>query len=90
MRLPFIQMVLEQPFFTTDQISKLVKECESTIDTMFPAVVMAGTNEEVLLESGELMLAGEGILRNTIAALMTMQEMRRGSSTYGHFSLPPL
>jgi SPX domain protein involved in polyphosphate accumulation len=38
LRLPFIQKVLQQPFFTTDLISKLVKECESTIDAlMFPA-----------------------------------------------------
>jgi hypothetical protein len=38
LRLPFIQKVLQQPFFTTDVISKLVKECESTIDAlMFPA-----------------------------------------------------
>ncbi|GFS35529.1 SPX domain protein 3 [Actinidia rufa] len=33
---------------------------------------------------------GEGIFRNTVAALLTMQEIRRGSSTYNHFSLPPL
>ncbi|KAG5251438.1 SPX domain-containing protein [Salix suchowensis] len=35
-------------------------------------------------------VAGKGILRNAIAALMTMKEIRRGSSTYSHFSLPPL
>lgn len=34
--------------------------------------------------------AGEGIFRNTVAALLTMREMRRGSSTYSAFSLPPL
>ncbi|EYU31952.1 hypothetical protein MIMGU_mgv11b016719mg, partial [Erythranthe guttata] len=36
LRLPFIQKVLEQPFFTTDLISKLVKECETTIESVFP------------------------------------------------------
>ncbi|KAL9359794.1 hypothetical protein Peur_047917 [Populus x canadensis] len=35
-------------------------------------------------------VAGEGIFRNAIAALMTMKEIRKGSSTYSHFSLPPL
>jgi len=34
--------------------------------------------------------AGQGIFRNTVAALVTMGELRSGSSTYGHFSLPPM
>ncbi|CAN6455110.1 unnamed protein product [Victoria cruziana] len=37
MRLPFIQMVLHQPFFTTDLLLKLVKECEKMLDHLFPA-----------------------------------------------------
>ncbi|RWR73357.1 SPX domain-containing protein 1-like protein [Cinnamomum micranthum f. kanehirae] len=36
-RLPFIQRVLQQPFFTTDLIYKLVKECEVMLDSLFPA-----------------------------------------------------
>ncbi|XP_062175360.1 SPX domain-containing protein 3-like [Alnus glutinosa] len=86
LRLPFIQKVLEQPFFTTDLISKLVKECESTIDAVFPAEEEQRTRE--VREATTV--AEEGIFRNTVAALQTMQEIRRGSSTYGHFSLPPL
>ncbi|KAJ4953471.1 hypothetical protein NE237_030303 [Protea cynaroides] len=35
-RLPFIQRVLQQPFFTTDLIYKLVKECETMLDNLFP------------------------------------------------------
>ncbi|XP_010914861.1 SPX domain-containing protein 1 [Elaeis guineensis] len=35
-RLPFIQKVLQQPFFTTDLLYKLVKECESMLDSLFP------------------------------------------------------
>ncbi|KAL9223984.1 hypothetical protein vseg_000062 [Gypsophila vaccaria] len=35
-RLPFIQRVLQQPFFTTDLIYKLVKECERMLDRLFP------------------------------------------------------
>ncbi|XP_057981372.1 SPX domain-containing protein 3 [Malania oleifera] len=89
LRLPFIQKVLQQPFFTTDLISKLVKEWESTIDAVFPAAVLEEGGREPkqgITVAGE----GEGILRNTVAALLTMQEIRRGSSTYSHFSLPPL
>ncbi|KAJ9140979.1 hypothetical protein P3X46_031566 [Hevea brasiliensis] len=35
-RLPFIQKVLQQPFFTTDLLYKLVKECETMLDRLFP------------------------------------------------------
>ncbi|MQL73487.1 hypothetical protein Taro_005822 [Colocasia esculenta] len=31
-RLPFIQKVLQQPFFTTDLLNKLIKECERMLD----------------------------------------------------------
>ncbi|XP_057807332.1 SPX domain-containing protein 3 [Salvia miltiorrhiza] len=82
MRLPFIQKVLQQPFFTTDLISKLVKECQTTIESVFPP--------SVAFPDREVAVPGDGIFRNTVAALLTMQEMRRGSSTYSHFSLPPL
>ncbi|KAJ4837672.1 SPX domain-containing protein 2 [Turnera subulata] len=35
-RLPFIQKVLQQPFFTTDLLYRLVKECETMLDRLFP------------------------------------------------------
>ncbi|RWV86182.1 hypothetical protein GW17_00051949 [Ensete ventricosum] len=84
LRLPFIEKVLEQPFFTTDLISKLVKECESTMDSMFPAAAATAAREEAV------MVVEQRVFRNAVAALVTMRELRRGSSTYGHFSLPPL
>ncbi|KAL6985276.1 hypothetical protein U1Q18_018653 [Sarracenia purpurea var. burkii] len=34
-RLPFIQKVLQQPFFTTGVLNKLVKECETMLDRFF-------------------------------------------------------
>ncbi|KAH6822987.1 SPX domain protein 3 [Perilla frutescens var. hirtella] len=81
-RLAFIQKVLQQPFFTTELISKLVKECETTMESVFPP---SKANTRLTPIPGV-----EGIFRNTVAALLTMQEIRRGSSTYSHFSLPPL
>jgi hypothetical protein len=78
LRLPFIQKVLQQPFFTTDLISKLVKQCESTIDAVFPVEDEEKTREE----REAIIVAGEGIFRNTVAALQSMQDIRRGSSTY--------
>ncbi|KAH0710173.1 hypothetical protein KY284_011600 [Solanum tuberosum] len=38
LRLPFIQRVLQQPFYTTDLLYKLVKECENLIDRLFPII----------------------------------------------------
>ncbi|KAE9589000.1 hypothetical protein Lal_00012705 [Lupinus albus] len=35
-RLPFIQDVLNQPFFKIDVLNKLVKECEVTLSILFP------------------------------------------------------
>ncbi|KAJ4839830.1 SPX domain-containing protein 3 [Turnera subulata] len=86
LRLPFIQKVLEQPFFTTDLVSRLVKQCEDIISDVFPVEEEEKANER----RAAITVAEEGIFRNTVAALMTMQEIRRGSSTYGQFSLPPL
>ncbi|KAK9683598.1 hypothetical protein RND81_10G152000 [Saponaria officinalis] len=34
-RLPFIQKVLQEPFYTNDTIFKLIKECEATLDRLF-------------------------------------------------------
>ncbi|CAL1375061.1 unnamed protein product [Linum trigynum] len=36
LRVPFIRMVMQQPFFTTHVLNMLVKECEATLDVLFP------------------------------------------------------
>ncbi|KFK37305.1 hypothetical protein AALP_AA4G239900 [Arabis alpina] len=91
LRSTFIQKVLHQPFFKTDLVSRLVREWEATMDAVFPATDVAakteGKERNAVVTS---VAAGEGIFRNTIAALLTMREMRKGSSTYSVFSLPPL
>ncbi|GER46467.1 SPX domain-containing protein [Striga asiatica] len=90
LRLPFIQKVLQQPFFTTKLLSKLVKECEATIDTVSPTFENIAGIFHAKMDVVAVPPAGEWILRNTVAALLTMKGMRSGSSTYGQFSLPPL
>ncbi|KAH6803211.1 SPX domain-containing protein 1 [Perilla frutescens var. frutescens] len=47
LRLPFIQKVLQQPFFTTDLLYKLVKECENMLDQMFPVHEAPSATEAV-------------------------------------------
>ncbi|OAY76436.1 SPX domain-containing protein 5 [Ananas comosus] len=88
LRLPFIEKVLKQPFFMTELISELVKDCESIVEDVFPAIEEQETAERGGRDG--LAMAEQSILRNTVAALITMQEMRKGSSTHGEFSLPPL
>lgn len=45
-RLPFIQKVLQQPFFTTDLLNKFVKECESMLDRLFPKNETSSSRED--------------------------------------------
>ncbi|XP_022960196.1 SPX domain-containing protein 3 [Cucurbita moschata] len=87
LRVSFIAKILEQPFYKTDSISKMIKECESSIDAIFPVRREA---EEDMKKGKAISAGGEGILRNTVSALLSMEQIRRGSSTYSHFSLPPL
>ncbi|XP_065850888.1 SPX domain-containing protein 1 [Euphorbia lathyris] len=104
-RLPFIQKVLQEPFFTTDMLYKLVKECETMLDRLFP------TKEAPFSSEGDEACCGpstsattsknDGILseiqhmdssymKSTISALRVLKEIRSGSSTVSVFSLPPL
>uniref|UniRef100_A0A0E0M796 SPX domain-containing protein n=1 Tax=Oryza punctata TaxID=4537 RepID=A0A0E0M796_ORYPU len=97
LRLPFIEKVLRQPFFTTELISRLVRDCEATVEAIFTssmATTMAGDRRTWRGCSGDAEMAPmadqQGIFRNTVAALATMKELRSRSSTYGRFSLPPM
>ncbi|KAG8367398.1 hypothetical protein BUALT_Bualt16G0067800 [Buddleja alternifolia] len=99
LRLPFIQKVLQQPFFTTDLLYKLVKECERMLDCLFPVNVIDGNEastscEGLLLKESKELVGIEYIeslhMKSTIAALRVLKEIRSGSSTVSAFSLPPL
>ncbi|CAL5042044.1 unnamed protein product [Urochloa decumbens] len=45
-RLPFIQKVLQQPFFTTDLLYKLVKQCETMLEQLLPTIEPSVSREE--------------------------------------------
>lgn len=105
-RLPFIQKVLQQPFFTTDLIYKLVKECETMLEQLFPKnepCVSGDVDGVVDTEKGSSSLGNGQVpeleeieimesmyMKSTVAALRVLKEIRRGSSTVSVFSLPPL
>ncbi|XP_058734950.1 SPX domain-containing protein 2-like [Vicia villosa] len=99
-RLPFIQKVLQEPFFTTDLLYKLIKECETMLDGLFPFGESAErgdvcsnstslTNLDHFMPE-EIAEMQSLYLKSTISALNVLQEIRSGSSTVSMFSLPPL
>ncbi|CAL9195450.1 unnamed protein product [Musa hybrid cultivar] len=53
MRQSFIHKVLQQPFFTTDLLYKLVKECEVMLDQLFPKNKSSTSEEDCVREKGE-------------------------------------
>lgn len=99
-RLPFIQRVLQQPFYTTDLLYKLVKECETMLDQLFPLIEIEATsssstrNEDGLLrgkrQREEIEYMESLYMKSSISALRVLKEIRSKSSTVSEFSLPPL
>jgi SPX domain protein involved in polyphosphate accumulation len=97
-RLPFIQRVLQQPFFTTDLLYKLVKECEAMLDSLFTIHASNDRSGDQSCEpstfkgadGSEIELVDSSCMKSTISALRVLKEIRSGSSTVSVFSLPPL
>ncbi|CAH8286105.1 unnamed protein product [Eruca vesicaria subsp. sativa] len=84
MRLPYIQKVLQQPFYTTDLLYKLIKESEAMLDRCF-------FHETPSEEDGTEHKFMESLhMKSTVAALRVLKEIRSKSSTVSVFSLPPL
>ena len=90
MRLPYIQKVLQQPFYTTDLLYKLIKESEAMLDCFFedPTVSESAESDESVQAEHKFMESLH--MKSTIAALRVLKEIRSKSSTVSVFSLPPL
>ncbi|CAM6014416.1 unnamed protein product [Sphagnum balticum] len=105
LRLPFIHRVLLQPFFSTELLSKLVQDCESLLSFFPPLPTVEtcavqrvdgegwDSNAEVPRDVQELLLLrgddAQNIYKSSLAALWTLKEMRKRSSTVSSQSLPP-
>ncbi|KAE8658258.1 SPX domain-containing protein 1 [Hibiscus syriacus] len=97
-RLPFIQRILQQPFYTTDLVYKLVKECEAILEHLFPknekpsteAVSSTSRTEDLVRMPKEIQHTESLYMKSTVSALRVLKEIRSGSSTVSVFSLPPL
>ncbi|KAK4338576.1 hypothetical protein RND71_043063 [Anisodus tanguticus] len=105
LRLPFTQKVLIEPFFETEVLYKLVKECDTLLSHLLyqtePLRVPEGTGGgggggigerpvKVPDELAEIKNMENMYLRLTCSALRVLQEIRSGSSTVSMFSLPPM
>jgi hypothetical protein len=64
LRLPFIQSVLLQPFFTTELLSKLVRECENNLHSLFPVSPIESICTEFGEESSEFASLADEYTRN--------------------------
>ncbi len=102
LRMPYIQSVLLQPFFTTELLSKLVRECERNLQSLLSVpfensslLNLGDSHPESPFDiwnqgQGNSCEAVETIYRSTLTALRTIQDIRQGSSTRSIFSMPPV
>ncbi|TKY50240.1 SPX domain-containing protein 4 [Spatholobus suberectus] len=105
LRLPFTQLVLRQPFFTTEPVTRLVHECEENLELLFPlqAEVIQSTTPDnqsrppvdsvtnALPEASSTL--GEEtvyIYRSTLAAMRAIKGLQKASSTSNPFSFSSL
>ncbi|KAH7280359.1 hypothetical protein KP509_37G063600 [Ceratopteris richardii] len=105
LRMPLVQCILQEPFFATDILSRLVQECEGVLRFLFPHssfnhgrptndVEQAINYDRALIytEVSGVFLDDDNVTRirrNTMAAWHVTKEIRKGSSTYNLFSVPP-
>eukprot|EP00250_Pteridium_aquilinum_P020620 c24887_g1_i2 orf=458-1417(+) len=99
LRLSFIPDVRHQPFYSTDILSRLVRDCESNLLSLFPSFSGETGPEQPSFERDTQESAFEDdtifnedvikqIHKNTMAALQSIRNMGRGSSTYNALSVP--
>ncbi|XVE68178.1 hypothetical protein DITRI_Ditri09bG0048000 [Diplodiscus trichospermus] len=103
LRLQFTQLVLNQPFFTTESLTRLVHDCEANLELLFPleAEVIESTpqgepntpsnnttnSQEASSTLGEETL---DIYRSTLAAMKAIRGLQKASSTYNPLSFSAL
>lgn len=101
LRLPFTQVALHQPIFTTEPLTRLVRECEANLEVLFPLeaeVVESATPADEQVEAtpyastvfpDTTFTPGEEngvIYRSTLAAIRAIQGLKKASSTYNPLS----
>ncbi|KAF4390773.1 hypothetical protein G4B88_015663 [Cannabis sativa] len=101
LRLPFTQLALRQPSFSTEPLTRLVRECEANLELLFPleAEIIESTpplqdktnqqlnNHANITETPSNL--GEDtvyLYRSTIAAMRAIRGLQKASSTYNPLS----
>lgn len=103
LRLPFTQVVLHQPFFTTEPLTRLVRECEANLELLFPseaevvessnAVSSSHQNNSPRISAQTSSTLGDenlDIYRSTLAAMRAIRGLQKASSTYNPLSFSSL
>ncbi|KAG6492678.1 hypothetical protein ZIOFF_047643 [Zingiber officinale] len=100
-RQPFIEKVLQQPFFTTDLLYKLVKECVAMLDHLFPSnnlsisaecdgqngVPKPAQSGGRVPELEEIKYMQSLYMKSTVASLRSLKQIRSKSSSLCKFIL---
>lgn len=100
LQLPFTQIVLRQPFFTTEPLTRLVHECEENLELLFPLqeeVIQStphpehesrpsvdNTTNTVPETSSTLGEETVHLYRSTLAAMRAIKGLQKASSTCTH------
>ncbi|BAS87167.1 sPX domain-containing protein 4 [Oryza sativa Japonica Group] len=98
--LPFTQRARHQPFFTTEPLTRLVRECEANLELLFPieAEVLESASSSAKLQpqnddaashdpASSVDVETSDVYRSTLAAMKAIQGLRKASSTYNPLSL---
>lgn len=105
LRLPFTQLALRQPSFSTEPLTRLVRECEANLELLFPleAEIIESTptsqdkteqpqNNSANMSETPSNLDDETmyIYRSTLAAMRAIRGLQKASSTYNPLSFSSL
>ncbi|GFP90380.1 spx domain-containing protein 4 [Phtheirospermum japonicum] len=101
--LPFTQLAVHQPFFITEPLTRLVRDCEANLELLFPLeaeVIESTPNDQKHKETTHTNAPnapqetkpplGEetaDIYKSTLAAIKAIQGLKKASSTYNPLSL---
>ncbi|KGN60680.1 SPX domain-containing protein 1 [Cucumis sativus] len=81
-RLPYSQKVLQQPFFTTDLLYSLVKQCEMMLDLLFPLNELPSTGSNGVDEVDAPTKPGTTNIDDLLKATKELSEIEYMESLY--------
>ena len=106
LRLPYMQLVVRQPFFTTELLTSLVHQCEANLELLFPLEeeVVESTpalrvDPNPILDNSRIVTAktpsdlgeeSEDLYRSIVAAMTAISGLKKESSTNNPLSFSSL